>query len=460
MIMRILIVAGLVLSCGLCLAEDFPKDTNEMKSLTREQAAKRITFEGAAVAKEPTTLMCLPGDLVFSETFDPDTVSDRWAFKGDFILRDGNLRRTDLYPTENRRVRIQDASFYNTIIQFDFKFSDQTTDIRLVTGSGGHYNSVTQIRQNYFQVSTPSDRDAGFVPSHLGECASLSQKDLWQTITVEYWNDEMVAHTSANKFVYGTHPIVNRTREYLAFQFDLPGASIDNIFIWQAIGQKKNWEPVRKQLVATQESRPLVPRTEEERIKYNLINVKSDLTRFDKTYQELVARHKSLTSSLHTTYPDAFQTHKQLSKQIAYVKKKTRETDRTFKEMEIAVNKARKAEDEYVVSLYPDLQALRSDGMPPYRFLSEQAQFRKRLENNSDAQLGAFVAETKRLQKAIEHSYPEAFKSIDEAIEKRKAVRQSLNDDSTFQTLNQQVVEAGKAVKEYEQRALAHLHVD
>ena len=460
MIMRILIVAGLVLSCSLCFAEDSPRNTAVIKSLAVEQAARRITFEGAAAAKEPTTLMCLPGKIVFSETFDLGTVSDRWAFKGDFILRDGNLRRTDLYPTENRRVRIQDASFNNTIIQFDFKFSDRTTDIRLVTGSGGHYNSVTQIRQNYFQVNTPSDRDAGFVPSHLGECASLSQKNSWQTMTVEYWDDEMVAHTTADTFVYGSHPIVNRTREYLAFQFDLPGASIDNVFIWQAIGQKENWESVRNQLTATQERRPLVPRSREERIKYNLINVKSDLTRFDKTYQELVALHESLTSSLHTTYPSAFQTHKQLSKQIAYVKKKTRETDKAFKEMEIAVNKARKAEDEYVVSLYPDLQALRSDGIPQHRFLSEQAQFRKRLENNSDSQLGAFVAETKRLQKAIEHSYPEAFKSIDEAIEKRKAVRQSLNDDPTFQALNKQVVEAGKAVKEYEQRALAHLHVE
>ena len=123
-------------------------------------------------------------------------------------------------------------------------------------------------------------------------------------------------------------------------------------------------------------------------------------------------------------------------------------------------NKERKAEDEYVISLYPELQALRSDSIPQHRFLSEQAQFRKQLENNSDAQLEALVAETKRLQKAIELSYPEAFKSIDEAIEKRKAARQSLNDDPTFQALNQQVVEAGKAVKEYEQRALAHLHVE
>lgn len=412
------------------------------------------------VAKEPTTIMCLPGELLFSETFDLDTVSDRWAFQGDFVLRDGSLRRTNLYPTENRRVRIQNASFYNTIIQFDYRFSDRTTDIRLVTGSGGHYNSVTQIRQNYFQVNTPSDRDAGFVPSHLGECANLSQQNSWQTMTVEYWNDEVIAHTSVNTFVYGSHPIVNRTREYLAFQFDLPGASIDNVFIWQAIGQKKNWESVRDQLTATQEGRPPVSRTKEDRIKYDLINVKSDLTRFDNKYQELVALHESLQSSLHTTYPNAFRTHKQLSKQIAAVKKKTRATDRTFKEMEIAVNKARKAEDEYVVSVYPELQALRFDGIPRHRFLSEQAQCRHKLEKNHDSQLKALISKTKRLQQVIEDSYPEAFKSVDQAVEERKAVRQSLNDDPAFQALNKKVVESGKSVKEYEQMALDQFHAE
>ena len=39
--MRILIAAILVLSCG-CLAEDFPNDTNEIKSLTAEQAAELV----------------------------------------------------------------------------------------------------------------------------------------------------------------------------------------------------------------------------------------------------------------------------------------------------------------------------------------------------------------------------------------------------------------------------------
>ena len=75
----------------------------------RQQLSKKIIYLGlyvtsivglaapvaAAAAKEPTTLMCLPGERIFSETFDPDTVSHRWAFKGDFSLRDGSLRRTN-----------------------------------------------------------------------------------------------------------------------------------------------------------------------------------------------------------------------------------------------------------------------------------------------------------------------------------------------------------------------------
>ena len=40
--MRFLIAAVLVLSCGFCLAEDFPKNTDEIKSLTAEQAADLV----------------------------------------------------------------------------------------------------------------------------------------------------------------------------------------------------------------------------------------------------------------------------------------------------------------------------------------------------------------------------------------------------------------------------------
>ena len=41
--MRYLVVASLLLSCSLCIAEDLPQDTNEIKSLTAEQAAELVT---------------------------------------------------------------------------------------------------------------------------------------------------------------------------------------------------------------------------------------------------------------------------------------------------------------------------------------------------------------------------------------------------------------------------------
>ena len=40
-----LIAAALVLSCSLCLAEDFPENTNKIKSLTVEQAAELAKFD-------------------------------------------------------------------------------------------------------------------------------------------------------------------------------------------------------------------------------------------------------------------------------------------------------------------------------------------------------------------------------------------------------------------------------
>ncbi len=47
-----------------------------------------------------------------------------------------------------------------------------------------------------------------------------------------------------------------------------------------------------------------------------------------------------------------------------------------LKEMEIAINRARKAEDEYIVSICHELKALRADSIPRHHFLSEQTQLR------------------------------------------------------------------------------------
>ncbi|MBL6705016.1 MAG: hypothetical protein ISQ06_02815, partial [Planctomycetaceae bacterium] len=394
---------------------------------------------------------------------DPETVSERWGFKADFALRDGALLRTDVNPTEGKRVFLKDPSFHNTIIQFDFKLSGKTTDLRLVTGSGGGYNSVTQIHREHFQLNTPVDRDAGIVPAQLGECVRKPRPDQWQTMTVEYWGVEMIAHLSNREFILGKHPIIDRTRKYFAFQFDLPGAAVDNVRVWKATGQRENWLETRSKLTAVQAAREPVKRVPAERYNIAYTNLKSRLTLHDQTYRDLVAKLDELQAALHADYADAFATHKELTKHIAKKKKQLRETDPECKQMEFAVHKARQAEDAYVLSTKPELARLKEDGIAKQRFLSELGQVRAGLEAASDQQLAALVAETAKRQAALEARFPEAFRSVDAAVEQRNAKRKTLNDDPEFQARNRAVVDAGKAVKDYEQKAdpnLAKLAAD
>lgn len=419
-----------------------------------------FAFFATAIAEPdaPTnSLMCLPGVLVFREDFDPATVSGRWGFKADFALRDGALLRTDVDPTESKRVFLKDASFRNSIVQFDFKLSGQTTDLRLVTGSGGHYNSVTQIRSDHFEINTPNDRDAGFVPAHLGECNRPAGLDQWQTMTVEYWGDEIVAHLSDNVFVLGKHSIINRTREYFAFQFDLPGASIDNVRIWNATGQRGDWIENRKKLAAAQADRVPVRRDPAERYKLAYTNLKSRLTLEDQAYRELVAKHDKLQAALHVDYKEAFVSHKQIAKLISKKKQHLKETVPEFKTMETAVHKAGRAEDDYVLSTKPELARFKEDGVAKQRFVSELGQVRAQLEATNDSRLAALVAETARLQAALEVQFPEAFERVDAAVGRRHAKRKSLNDDPKFQARNREVVDACKAIKDYEQKAAPRL---
>lgn len=415
-----------------------------------------LAISSAATADTPAptrALMCTPGELIFSDDFDPATVSDRWFFKAEFALRDGALLRTNVDPTETKRVFLKDPSFHNTIIQFDFKLSGQTTDLRLVTGSGGHYNSVTQIHPDHFQVNTPVDRDAGFAPAQLGECIREPRPDQWQTMTVEYWGDEIVAHLRDNEFVLGKHPIIDRTRQYFAFQFDLSGASIDNVRIWKATGQRDDWTETRKRLATVQANREPVRRNPAERYKLEYMNLKSRLTLNDPIYRDLVATHEKLEAALHADYPEAFITHKELGKLIAKKKQHIKETDPNFRIMETQVHKASRAEDDYVLSTKPELARLKEDGVNRNRFPSELGQVRAQLEAAGDKQLAALVAETARRQAELEARYPEAFQSVEAAVEKRNAIRKSLNRDPEFQARNQAVVDAGKALKEYERKA-------
>ena len=407
--------------------------------------------------------MC-PGEFIFSEDFDPETVLRRWGFQADFALRDGALLRTDVDPTEGKRVFLKDPSFHNTIIQFDFKLSGKTTDLRLVTGSGGGYNSVTQIHREHFQLNTPVDRDAGIVPAQLGECVRKPRPDQWQTMTVEYWGVEMIAHLNDKEFVIGKHPIIDRTRKYFAFQFDLPGASIDNVRVWKATGQRENWSETRRKLIALQSDREPVKRDPAERYKIAYTNLKSRLTLNDQAYRDLVAKHDELKAALHADYADAFATHKELTKAHCKEEKATQGRP-TPSSSRWRLRSTKHAERKKLTSCRPNPNSRVSKKMVlrSSDSLLNLVRSRAVLEAASDQQLAALVAETAKRQAALETRFPKAFRSVDAAVEERNAKRKSLNDDAKFQARNKEIVDAGKAIKDYEQNAdpnLAQLAAD
>jgi hypothetical protein len=171
----------------------------------------------------------------------------------------------------------------------------------------------------------------------------------------------------------------------------------------------------------------------------------------------LVARHSELQDELRANYKEAFLTHKQLSKQTAETKRYLKSTDPGFKRMETDVHRSSRNEDAYVLSTYPALARLKEDGIPKQRFVSELGQARAELEAAGDEQLAALVVRTADLQNALHDSYPGAFQDINELVAKREVVRKSLNSDPVFQEQNRVVVDAGKAVKQYELKAAPRL---
>jgi hypothetical protein len=296
------------------------------------------------------------------------------------------------------------------------------------------------------------DRAAGIVSSHVGECVRKPRPNQWQTMTIEYWNDEILAHLDDKTFVLGQHPIIDRTRRYFAFQFDLPGASVDKVRVWEATAQRDDWPKTRKALTKIQAKRPPVTRNPAESYKLEYTNLKSRLTLGDATYRDLVAKREDLKAALQDDYADAFKTHKELSKSIAERKKKLKANDPNFKTMETAVHQASRAEGAYVLSTQPELA-----DFPKNRYPSELAQVRAGLEAKGDKQLAALIAETAKRQVALEARFPEAFASVDGLVDNRRATRQALNDDPEFSGRNRAIVDTSKAIKAYEDKALPEL---
>ncbi|MBQ96624.1 MAG: hypothetical protein CMP30_01350 [Roseibacillus sp.] len=394
-------------------------------------------------AKPPASgdfLMCSPGEVLFSETFTPGTISERWGIRGYYKIDEGVLKRTGHQPQETARAFLKEAAFHNVILRFDFRF-EGASELRLMTGGGGGYNAVTQISQSHFQVNT-AKRNSEFAPSMQGECAFNFKEGKWYTMTVEFHGEEVVAHVGKEHFVVGRHPIINTERTYLAFQVSGGGAAFDNFFVWRSV-KKDSWEKRRAGLGALEAARPpALKRDAREQYDLIMLNLKDRLSRHDTEYQELVARHGELQGGLKADYPGAFRTHKELSKSIASKRKEIKAREPRFREMESAVNKARRKEKEYIHSKHAELEDL-----PKHLYYAAFEKHRKLLRD--DSELMALEKTTVTLEVDLRRAFPEAFEEVDVLIEKRKSYTASLKDDEGFQRRRKAIAQANDSIRNY-----------
>lgn len=240
---------------------------------------------GAHIPSAP--LMCELGKVYFEDSFSAGQVSDRWFFQKCWGTRNGVLVRNAL-PGENQRLFIKKPEYRNVAIRFDFQFQG-AKEIRLMTGTPGHYNAVVHIHPDHFFIQTAVDQSVPFYPSIQGECAFRFEANRWYSMTVEIQNDEIIAHVDKDHFVIGKHPILDRTRTYFAFQVDQPSAAFDNVSIRHA-KPRKDWRQRRGVLMKRQANRPPIPRPLRERIRILQTNVRDRLYRGDTKYLRSLRR--------------------------------------------------------------------------------------------------------------------------------------------------------------------------
>ena len=222
------------------LAQD-PGETTNLAEHETEQATRLRTqlanWRQSVSARSPSPpLLNSPRQLYFGEHFIPEHLSERLWYNSDWKAEDGILKRLK-NGSGNTRIFLRDAKYKDTVIRFDFRLG-MAQDVRLMTGSGGGYNTVLHLRPDHFFLQTAKDSSVPYFSYRHGECAFKFDPGRWYTMTVEFLGDEAIAHLDHKHLVYAKHPIIDRTREYFALQVDEHAAEFDNIQIFTASAKK------------------------------------------------------------------------------------------------------------------------------------------------------------------------------------------------------------------------------
>ena len=411
-----------------------------VKQLKQELSVWR-TQVGARTPSPP--LLIQPRQLSFADHFSEGQVSPRWFFNKDWSVENETLSRSKL-GTGSTRIFLKDTEFKDALIRFDFRLGN-ASDLRLVTGSGGHYNSILHIRPDHFFLQTAKDPDGPYFSYRHGECAFQFEPDLWYSMTIEFLADELIAHIDRTHIARAQHPIIDKQRQYFAFQVDEGSAQIDNVQIFT--GSKRAESRSEQQFVLAQSARHPVKKTLLEQHSIEKTNAHERLYRNDPEYRRLVIQVDQLDQEQIKRFPEVFQTHKQINKAVAELRKRLHAQDPRYKELLFATYRAAREIDNHIIAQHPEYESL-----PPHQQKERLEKWRQAVNQLPPEKAPAYFAlleKQRTKQQLLETTYPQLFVSNEDISRSRKAKRASLKDDPQFHDGVEQRAAAWREQQDY-----------
>lgn len=421
-------------------------DPSEKKNLAAKKPAvvkalraKLATWRRSVEARMPSPpLLAEPRKLYFADHFSTGQVSSRWWFNKDWSAEKGVLQRGEK-GKKTTRIFLREAKYRDVIVRFDFQFQT-AKDLRLVTGSGGHYNAVIHLRRDHFYVQTALDRTGPWFSYRHGECAFDFRPNQWYTMTVEIIGDELVAHVDHEHLAYAKHPILNKDRLYFAFQVDQGTAAFDNVQILTAAKHRDRVKNL-KHVKAASGKHP-VNKSIQEQFAIQKSNAHEWHYQRDAEYRKLTLRVAELDARNRKLYPDVLRTHKEHRKEISQRRKKLLKEDPKYKELLFATHRATRALDEYLVTQSPEVAKL-----PDSRRRREMERLRQR--HQKDAGYLRLLARQSAAQEKLEKSYPNLFVTDHEISRAQKAQRKARENDPAFRKRLKERADAWRAQQDY-----------
>jgi len=375
--------------------------------------------------------------LYFADHFS-GRASERLWYNGDWSAENGILQRIDT-GTDNTRIFLRDAVYEDVLIRFDFRFQD-SEDIRLVTGSHGHYNAVVHVRRDHFYIQTAKDSSGPYFSYRHSECSYHFDPDRWYTMTVEFIDDHLVAHIDHDHLAYADHPILNKERTYFAFQVDDRSAAFDNIQILQA-RKSPNFESGLGHIKSIVNKYPFKKSLKEE-YEIRKANAHEWFYQRQEEYRSLVNKVELIDKIRKDRFPAAFSSHKELKKKVLKLRKELNKTDPRYKELLHATHRASRALDAYLIQQRPDVV-----DYPNSRRKAEMERLRRKHSDLPGYKKLLLVLE--RSQKKLEEVYPQAFISDEDIKKSRKSEHMRIKEDPNYKNLQKDRADAYRAREDY-----------